>query len=370
MTQKRPKTKPRTPVTSGRARSARERPDAPRAARDFRTGAGRAAFQRRLHHFFEHNQRDMPWRNDREPYRIWVSEVMLQQTRSETVRSYYERWLQRFPDLKALADASLDDVLKVWEGLGYYSRARNLHRAALVICERHDGRIPNQLAELRALPGIGDYTAGAIVSIAFGQPAPAVDGNVKRVLCRLLDKPVLTMRQFQDTAAGLVSGSRPGDFNQAFMELGSTICTPRSPKCDRCPVSEFCRSRVNGTQLERPATKPGSPLPLRVFQTVLLRDRAGRVLLRQRDANGLLAGLWEFPTAEQLTDFPVDVLDQIASVAHTFSHFRARYDVYRARLRGKAKAPQGAALRWVEPDDLANYALPRAQRRIAGYLGD
>jgi A/G-specific adenine glycosylase len=318
--------------------------------------------------FFDRSHRDLPWRRDKDPYRIWVSEVMLQQTRAETVRPFYERWLERFPDLNALCAAPVDDVLKVWEGLGYYLRARNLHSAARVVRERHAGTVPSEIGDLRALPGIGEYTAGAIASIAYGKSTAAVDGNVKRVLCRLLDRPVLSAAQLRTEAARLVPAQRPGDFNQGLMELGATICTPRSPKCAVCPVQAHCLAYAAGTQRLRPARSKIQALPVRRFTTVVLTDPLGRVLLRQRPERELLGGLWEFPDRSDLPEFDSIELTPDRVIAHTFSHFRAEYHVHRARLTRKAKAPRNAALRWVYTSELSAYTLPAAQRRIARLL--
>ena len=328
------------------------------------------SFQERVLHFFDQHQRDLPWRHDTNPYRIWVSEIMLQQTRSETVRAYYQRWLRRFPDLNTLAAAPIDDVLKQWEGLGYYSRARNLHRAAALLREQYHGILPTDPEALRKLPGIGEYTAGAIASIAYGKRTAAIDGNVKRVLSRVLDLPSPSAAVLRDTAAALVSPKRPGDFNQGLMELGATICTPRSPKCDACPINGLCRARQNGTQLQRPARSKAAALPVRKFSTVVLLDAEGYVLISRRGETGLLSGLWEFPTIEQLDHLTLPKLKKLLTARHTFSHFIGQYEVKTARLPGKAEAPPLATLRWVLPSDLSDYAMPTAQRRIAQLISD
>src|SRR5688572_31827881 len=192
--------------------------------------------RRALLGFYDAHRRALPWREDPRPYRVWISEVMLQQTRVDAVVPYYRAWMERFPDVRALAAAPLDDVLKSWEGLGYYARARNLHRAALVVRDRMGGELPARASALRELPGFGEYTAGAVASIAFGEAVPAVDGNVRRVLARLYDEPEPTARWLRERAAALVDPARPGDFNQALMELGATVCRPRSPDCARCPL--------------------------------------------------------------------------------------------------------------------------------------
>ena len=193
-------------------------------------------FRRALLGHFDRSRRALPWRSERTPYRVMVSEFMLQQTRVETVIPYYERWLRRFPGWEALADAGEDEVLRAWTGLGYYRRARNLHRAARVVRERFGGELPKEPAALKRLPGVGEYTAGAVASIAFGRAVPAVDGNVRRVLCRILDVAAPTAGRLREEAARLVDPGRPGDFNEALMELGATVCTPRAPGCGGCPV--------------------------------------------------------------------------------------------------------------------------------------
>ena len=277
---------------------------------------------------------------------------MLQQTRVETVIPYYERWLDRFPHLHALAEAPVDDVLKQWEGLGYYSRARNLHRAAQMVRERFNGQIPAAHEEIRELPGVGPYTAAAVASIAFDQPHAAVDGNVKRVLCRILDLPDAPLAELQSYADKLLDHQRPGDYNQAVMELGATICTPRSPCCSTCPVQQHCRAFRNGTVALRPAPKSKAPIPHEVVNCVVA-THDGHVLVRQRPSHGLLAGLWEFPELPSVNGYT-----QIGTVTHTFTHKRIEYRVYRAEQ--KLKLPG----RWVPFLELQELALPTAQRKI------
>ncbi|HVG45396.1 MAG TPA: A/G-specific adenine glycosylase, partial [Longimicrobium sp.] len=215
--------------------------------------------------WYRANRRDLPWRaaegDAADPYHVWLSEVMLQQTRVETVVRYYARWLERFPTLAALADAPLDDVLKAWEGLGYYSRARNFHSAVRQVRARHGGEVPDDPAAFGALPGVGRYTEGAVMSIAFGRPAPIVDGNVRRVLARWTDDPDPSVADLWAMASRLAPGPAPGELNQALMELGATVCTPRKPRCGVCPARERCRARIAGTQEERPAPKKAKPLP-------------------------------------------------------------------------------------------------------------
>lgn len=278
------------------------------------------AVRRLLLAFYDARARDLPWRRDTDPYRVWVSEVMLQQTRVETVVPYYERWLERFPTLDALAEAPIDDVLHAWAGLGYYRRAHNLHRAARAVRERHHGELPEDPDALRDLPGIGDYTAGAIASIAFGRPEPAVDGNVRRVLSRLHDLPGPGAAELRRLAAALVPEDRPGDFNQALMEFGATVCTPRAPRCEACPLAEHCRARAAGTQLERPLPKRSKPLPEDDVGTAVVVAPDGALLLVRRPDEGLLAGLWEFPgAAVEEGEAPVDAARRAAAAALDFA---------------------------------------------------
>lgn len=244
------------------------------------------------------NARNLPWRGESDPYRIWISEIMLQQTRAETVRGYYARFLAAFPTVYDLASAPEDRVLKLWEGLGYYSRARNLQAAARMIAEDYGGKLPDTRAELLKLPGVGEYVSGAIASIAFGLREPALDGNQARVLTRIWDYSDLlrSPAQLYERALSWVPEDRPGDYNQALMGLGALICLPRSPRCDQCPVRSFCRSCQNGTQLQRPV-KPEKRSPKTISVQVALVCDANGLLMRRR-GEGLLAGMWEYPNAE------------------------------------------------------------------------
>jgi A/G-specific adenine glycosylase len=339
------------------------------------------AIRRALLDYFDGSARSLPWRGSSDPYAIWVSEVMAQQTRIDTVIPYYERWMARFPDIAALAGADTDDVLRHWQGLGYYGRARNLHTAARVVRERHGGELPSSYDDLLDLPGVGEYTAGAVSSIAFGVRAPAVDGNVRRVLARLYDEARPSAAWLRRRAAALVPGDRPGDFNQALMELGARVCTPRAPRCAVCPVAAHCDARANGTELDRPLPKPRKAVPAFNLATAIIRDRTGRVLIVRRAEAGLLAGMWAFPAVEigsgedpsaaacrlasalvpgaPLAD-ATDALD-VGTIDHAFSHRRERYvcRLIRADIPGTA----GPDRAWVGPDASA-YAMPRAQQKI------
>lgn len=347
---------------------------------------------------FDAEARELPWRGSADPYRILVSEVMSQQTRLETVVPYYRRWVERFPELTKLAEADEQEVLTLWQGLGYYSRARNLLAAAREVAARYGGRLPESYDELRTLPGVGPYTAGAVASIAFGRPVPAVDGNVRRVLARLLDDPDPSPATLRDRTGALVDPHRPGDFNQALMELGSSICTPRSPDCPRCPIRASCRGLATGRQEELPVRRSRGAVPHSRSRVLVVRVREeGETwyLLRRRPSTGLLAGMWEFPEEERVPfripgitgSFEADLPTRGAAalkpvefkpvelepVEHAFSHRRI---TYAARLVEVDPPPpplpradnDGVAphlrMRWVARGELPDLPLPVAQRKI------
>src|ERR1051325_2157065 len=249
--------------------------------------------------WYHKNKRTLPWRGHPSAYAVWVSEIMLQQTRVETVIPYFEKWMRLFPDVRALAIASERDVLNAWEGLGYYSRARNLHKAAKIVASEYNGQMPRDLKELRRLPGIGRYTLGAIASIAFHMDVSALDGNIKRVYSRIfdLDEPVDSPRGEKilwDLAEANLPKGHAGDYNQALMDLGATICVPRNPRCLICPVMNLCKARQNGTQDQRPVLKPKKEVPHYTQAAGVIIERK-KVLLALRPSQGLLGGMWEFP---------------------------------------------------------------------------
>jgi A/G-specific adenine glycosylase len=331
--------------------------------------------RRNLLAFFAEHARPLPWRATDDAYAVLVSEVMSQQTRVATVIPYYERWLRHFPDVTALAAAEIDDVLKLWEGLGYYSRARNLHASARIIRERHNGSVPADYAELRALPGIGDYTAGAVASIAGGAAHVAVDGNVRRVIARLLDEATPSAALVRDVAAALIPHDQPGDFNQALMELGATICTPRTPRCTCCPIATHCAARVAGTQQQRPLPKPKKALPVFDVATAVLVDDERRTLLVRRTST-LLHGMWTFPgiVVEDAADAHDAVLriaadwavidsapTALGTVEHTFSHRRERYACWLVPVSHTGSGTPHEV--WIG-EDAGSHALSRAQQRI------
>jgi len=302
--------------------------------------------KRALLAWYDRAKRDMPWRRDVSPYRTWISEIMLQQTTVATVTPYFGRFLARFPDVKALADAPEEDVLKAWAGLGYYSRARNLRRAAQKIVAEHGGRFPDGFDAVLDLPGIGRYTAGAILSIAFGKPYPVLDGNVARVFSRLFAieedvKAAATVKALWARAEELLDRERPGDWNQALMELGATVCLPESPRCGDCPVARWCEAKKRGRQDELPVT-PARREPVDLSWTCLWIERAGRVLLWKRgEDERFLRGHWSLPEARHLDSAPGP---RLKTVRHTITHHRITVDVRRAEP--PAVLPASAA--WVE----------------------
>lgn len=326
--------------------------------------------------------RDLPWRRTRDPYAIWVSEVMLQQTRVATVIPYFERWMQRFPTVTALAAANEDDVLRVWQGLGYYSRARSLLKGARAVVERHAGRMPEDLDELRALPGIGPYTAGAIRSIAFDRPAAIVDGNVIRVLTRLYalegDPGRAPLKQkIWELAETLVPEQGARDFNQALMELGATVCSPKGAECERCPLGKECVARQRGWQARLPElAKRPEPTPVHMVAAVV--ERNGRFLLTQlADDAPRWGGMWQFPNTElgakesvelalkrtlHALGLEADAGTHILTVRHSVTRYRIQLDVHRVEARGN---PRAKPIAWKRRAELVELALPSAHRRIA-----
>lgn len=257
--------------------------------------------------WFDAGARDLPWRRDRRPYAVWLSEVMLQQTRVETVIPYFHRFLERFPDVEALASAPIDDVLHLWSGLGYYRRARQLHAAAREVATRYGGELPAEAEALRTLPGVGAYTAGAVASIAYGKRAALVDGNVARVFARLdaVEEPLggaATQKKLWATAQRMVPEDRPGRFNEALMELGATVCTPRDPRCGECPIASLCAAKAAGRERALPVTAPKKAVPIVEVVAAVIRDgKSGALLFARRREGGLFGGLWEPPMVEALS---------------------------------------------------------------------
>jgi len=341
--------------------------------------------------WYQSNARELPWRSVQSPYRTWISEIMLQQTQVETVIPYFLRWMVRFPDIQTLADADEQEVLSEWEGLGYYSRARNLHRAAKIIVEELGGQLPSASKVLQRLPGIGPYTAAAIASIAFGEDVAAVDGNIRRVLSRLFDVRVPARspegeKLIWGLAEENLPSGRASEYNQAMMDLGATICLPKNPVCQQCPIAAFCRARKLGVQDERPVKLPRKKVP-HLTVTAAVISRRGQVLLAQRPKTGLLGGMWEFPggTLEEkdadlqaclrreiLEELGVnlDVHAPFGVYQHAYTHFKITLHAFLCSLP-QGETPENLEnddLRWVGVNDLGEFPMGKVDRQIAERL--
>ncbi|HEX8521077.1 MAG TPA: A/G-specific adenine glycosylase [Tepidisphaeraceae bacterium] len=350
-----------------------------------------AEFRTKLLKWYRKNRRDLPWRVAPEaprnlrpdPYLVLVSELMLQQTQVATVIPYFNRFTQRFPTAHALAEADEQEVLRHWQGLGYYSRARNLHAAAREISRARNGRFPRDVQALLQLPGVGRYTAGAIASIAFDEPAPIVDGNVGRVLARVdriekdLTQPAIR-GQLWTRAEELVRGNRPGDFNSAMMELGATVCTPRSPKCLLCPVAGHCEALAAGVQEKLPLPKKRVPTPL-LKRDVLCVRYESKWLIEQRPAKGRWASMWQFVTTDRNGTYPdcekalgcrVRLMEKIGLVTHGLTHRRYEFDVWVGELSHAVPTSNDDPSRrvWVGLDELSKYPMSRPQVKVAQML--
>jgi A/G-specific adenine glycosylase len=339
--------------------------------------------------WFAGHKRALPWRATRDPYRIWISEVMLQQTQTATVIPFYERFLKQFPDIVALAAADDATLMKAWEGLGYYARARNLRAAARTIVREHDGELPTSPEALLQLPGFGPYTVGAVASLAFGADCAAVDGNVMRVLARVYAvdtdlRQMATRRRLQQLADALVPAGRAGAFNEALMELGALVCRPKNPACHDCPIRRFCRAfhedRVGDLPVK--SRKPAVPHHEIAIGVVHRNDK---VLIALRPADGLLGNLWEFPGGKRQADEPlaeccrreikeetnldVEVGETFAIVPHAYTHFRITLHVFHCRYTGGRAQPRTSqAVRWVTLEELNDYAFPKANQQIIAAL--
>lgn len=342
-----------------------------------------------LLHWYAENARDLPWRKERDPYAIWVAEIMLQQTRVETVIPYFERWIARFPTIKALAGADIDDVLRHWEGLGYYRRAHHLHQAAIQIVSQYSGQLPNTIKELKSLPGIGEYTAAAIAALAYDQDEIALDGNLRRVLARLLDLALDPSqpegaRRIRAWAETLLPAGQASAFNQGLMDLGAMICLPRVPRCDDCPLKNWCLAYEHGTQPLRPVKAPKQPTPhYHAVAGILLIK--GRVLIGRRPEQKLLGGLWEFPGGkldegesleqclkrelEEELAVHVKVGSKLGVFDHAYTHFSITVHAFYAEiLDGEPQALDHTELAWVKPSELDRYPMGKIDRAIARQL--
>ncbi|MDX2229392.1 MAG: A/G-specific adenine glycosylase [Leptolyngbyaceae cyanobacterium bins.349] len=334
--------------------------------------------------WYHQHGRDLPWRRSRDPYAIWISEIMLQQTQVKTVMPYYDRWLTQFPTVQTLAQAEQQHVLKVWQGLGYYARARNLHKAAQEIVAHYQGQFPQELKLVMALPGIGRTTAGGILSAAFDQPVAILDGNVKRVLARLVALPVPSnqaIAQLWHLSETLLDPNHSRDFNQAFMDLGATVCLPRQPLCDRCPWQPHCQAYALGLQTQLPMTETRAPIPHKIIGVAVIWNETGQILIDRRKQDGLLGGLWEFPGGkvepgetieaciqreiQEELGIEIAVGDRLIVVDHTYSHFHVTLNVHHCRhLSGEPQAIECDEVRWVELNEIDQFPFPKANLQI------
>ncbi|MBT3190604.1 MAG: A/G-specific adenine glycosylase [Anaerolineae bacterium] len=335
--------------------------------------------------WYHQNKRILPWRDLGNPYAVWVSEIMLQQTRVDTVIAYFERWMDKFPTIESLADAGEQDVLNLWEGLGYYSRARNLHHAAKILVDEYDAQIPEDVKDLIKLPGIGPYTAAAISSMAFGHDAAAVDGNIRRVYARIFDIDIIlgtkeAEKIFWDLAEKHLPKGEACDYNQALMDLGATICTPRNPCCEDCPINEFCKSYTLGNQEMRPVRKKKKQVSHHIHAAAVIVDaERGKVLLAQRPKKGLLGGMWEFLNgrvegnpAEGLAgviregyQVQIHVGNPLCIIDHAYTHFKITEHAYVCTM---LKSSQKENWRWVDLKELEDYPMGKIDREIAKRL--
>jgi len=346
-------------------------------------------FSTKLLNWYQDNARQLPWRDHPDPYVVWVSEIMLQQTRVETVIPYFRKWVERFPTISNLAAAPQRQVLNLWEGLGYYSRARNLHRAAQIIVEDYDGQVPQDVKTLKKLPGIGAYTAGAIASIAFGADEAALDGNIRRVLSRVfnLTEPAgsrVGEKHLWGIADEYLPPGKAGDYNQALMDLGATICTPKAPGCTACPVSDLCQANALGIQTERPVPKTKSKIPHYIVAAAVFQQD-DKVMIVQRPQSGLLGGMWEFPGGKQETgedlksclrreiceelDVEIQVGEQFGVYNHAYTHFRVTLHAFLCTMNGsQPQLKEHTDIHWVTPPELSQFPMGKIDRQISNQL--
>ncbi|MGD1856241.1 MAG: A/G-specific adenine glycosylase [Leptolyngbyaceae cyanobacterium] len=356
------------------------------SAFDFEQGVEKAApdLRRSLLAWYGEQGRDLPWRRSRDPYAIWISEIMLQQTQVKTVLPYYQRWLETFPTVEGLAKAEQQTVLKVWEGLGYYARARNLHKTAQLIVERHGGVFPEGFEDAIALPGIGRTTAGGILSAAYNLPVAILDGNVKRVLARLVALPKPTakaMNELWQLSEHILDPQHPRDFNQAIMDLGATLCTRHRPACLLCPWQSHCVAYRQNLQSQIPMTESRTPLPHKQIGVAVIYDDDSRILIDRRKQEGLLGGLWEFPGGKIEPDetvedcvrreikeelgIDIEVNDRLITVNHAYSHFKVTLNVFNStHISGEPQTIECDEVKWVTLDEIDSYPFPKANSQI------
>ena len=346
-------------------------------------------FARQLLDWYAENARELPWRGHPDPYAVWVSEIMLQQTRVETVIPYFQRWLERFQTVSALANAPQGEVLSLWEGLGYYSRARNLHKAARQVVSKFKGEIPQDIKNLTTLPGIGRYTAAAIASIAFGKNEPALDGNIRRVLSRVFNVTDPTRsspgeRLLWSLAEEHLPPGQAGDFNQAMMDLGATICLPKKPDCPTCPVMAICQAHALGIQEKRPVPRTKAKIPHHTVTAAVIQQD-NKVMIVQRPQDGLLGGMWEFPGGKREPGEELaaclrrEIIEELGAeikirspfgiFKHAYTHFRVTLHAFLCTLNGsQPQLKEHTDLRWVLPEDLDEFPMGKIDRQIANKL--
>jgi A/G-specific adenine glycosylase len=352
--------------------------------------AAKRAVKDKLLPWFAQNKRSMPWRSNRTPYRVWISELMLQQTRVDQATPYFHRFMKRFPSMKSLAAASQEDVLKMWEGLGYYSRARNLHKAAQIISSHWKGRFPKTAEEIQSLPGIGSYTAAAIGSLAFNLDLAVLDGNVIRVLSRLFaytkdTRSTVAKRELQQLADDLLVKGDAGNFNEAMMELGATVCLPRNPDCDACPLSRACLGHQSDRPTDYPVKAPKKKVPHIVVGAAVVANRKGEVLVAQRRNKDMLGGLWEFPGGKQETGetiqqciarelkeelgINIEVGEFLITVKHAYSHFTMEMHTYFAKIKsGRPRPIHCQDFQWLEISSLRKLPYSKADLKVIDEL--
>ncbi|MCC5925098.1 MAG: A/G-specific adenine glycosylase [Bacteroidetes bacterium] len=341
-------------------------------------------------HWYRSNKRELPWRQSRNPYQIWISEIMLQQTRVDQMTPYFERFIRRFPDVHALANADLQEVLMLWEGLGYYSRARNMHEAAKTIVREYDGDLPSEREQFRALKGVGDYTAAAVLSIAFNQPYAVVDGNVIRLISRYLGitddiKKPSVKRYIQDVVNTWISTENPSEFNQGMMEIGSLVCKPRNPSCDSCPLQHTCVAHMTAQTERIPYKSKSSKVPHHTIVVGIVHDTSGNVLIARRPESAMLGGLWEFPggkveqgeTLEQALERELDEelgitvnnIEAFHQLKHAYSHFKITMHAFTCDIASGKPSPKSSdAIKWVHVHQLKEYPFPKANRSLTQKL--
>ncbi|RYL88910.1 A/G-specific adenine glycosylase [Sporolactobacillus sp. THM19-2] len=342
------------------------------------------SFNHDLLSWFHQNSRDLPWRRTKNPYYIWISEIMLQQTQVDTVIPYYQKFIERFPTIEALAHAPEEDVLKRWEGLGYYSRARNLQAGVREVAEKYGAQVPDEKKELLSIRGIGPYTAGALLSMAFGEPEPAIDGNVMRVMSRifLIDADIArarTRKLFEQRVAAFIAETDPSAFNQSLMDLGAMICRPKNPNCGACPVRKYCKAYEEGVQQDYPVKSRAKKPRLADYAVLLISDSRGRLMIERRPSTGLLAGLWQFPmismtghgkghvrrSAEKTFGTRCDLHKTSFTCTHRFSHLIWNLSLYTGKLD---EADKMGNRHWVTPEQLERYPFPVPHQKVIEWM--